>query len=427
MPRKAKTIILALDGVPFGMFEDLAKTGVMPNVSGLLGRGFFTPVRSTIPEISSVAWSSIITGTNPGEHGIFGFVDLVEGSYKLRFPNFKDLKAAPFWELYPHESVIINVPSTYPVRKMNGVHISGFVSLDFEKSVHPVSLVPELRRLDYQLDVDSQIAHTDMELFLKELNESLMARIQAGQYLWDYCNWDVFMLVFTGTDRLMHFLFDACEDARHKHHNFFLDHFKKIDSAIGEIAGKITEDDLLIILSDHGFERLEKDIYLNYLLASEGFLILDPSDRAKLADINPATKAFALDPGRIYVNQKGKYPAGSVSQQDKEACLRDLQELFWSLQIDGKKVIKHVYRKEDIYTGPCLDQAPDMILLAEKGFNLKASPTAKELASKGLFTGKHSYSDAFLFVNNKELLGHLAEKPSVIDVGKFIESHVSRN
>jgi len=163
-------------------------------------------------------------------------MDLCDGSYKMRFPDFGDLKAPPFWDLWEGRSVIINVPSTYPVRQMNGVHISGFVSTDFEKSVHPKSLVSYLHKLDYRLDVDSQKAHSSMDLFLLDLDKTLDARIRTCHYLWDNHDWQTFMLVFTGTDRLMHFLWDAYEDKDHRHHNSFLKHFRRIDQAIGEIA-----------------------------------------------------------------------------------------------------------------------------------------------------------------------------------------------
>ena len=72
MSKKPKTVIVGLDGVPFDMLKTLAQDGIMPNAQRLIGQGSFRAMRSSIPEISSVAWSSIITGCNPGEHGIFG-------------------------------------------------------------------------------------------------------------------------------------------------------------------------------------------------------------------------------------------------------------------------------------------------------------------------------------------------------------------
>src|SRR3989338_8331216 len=126
----------------------------MPNVRDVMLEGQFKKMQSSLPEVSCVAWSSIITGKNPAEHGIFGFTDLFPGTYNLKFPNFNDLKSQPFWNLVDGKSIIINVPSTYPVSEMNGVHISGFVSIELEKSVYPKFLVAKLKEMDYRLDVD---------------------------------------------------------------------------------------------------------------------------------------------------------------------------------------------------------------------------------------------------------------------------------
>ena len=93
----AKVVVLGLDGVPFGMLKDFADNGVMPNVSKVIEAGLLLQTRSSVPEISSVAWSSIITGAGPGRHGIFGFIDMHPGTYQMRFPNFNDLKVSPFW------------------------------------------------------------------------------------------------------------------------------------------------------------------------------------------------------------------------------------------------------------------------------------------------------------------------------------------
>jgi len=420
-----RLIIIGLDGVPFPMIKEFAETGVMPNTARIIRDGFFRPMRSSIPEISSVAWSSIITGANPAEHGIFGFVDLHPHSYQMRFPNFCDLKAKPFWDCCRGKSVIINVPSTYPVRDMNGVHISGFVSIDINRSVYPASLIPELKNLGYRLDVDSQKAHKNLDLFLEDLEETLSARIKTIEYLWDYTDWQSFMPTFTGTDRLMHFLFDAYEDKAHKYHNDFLNHFRRIDAVIGDIDSKLAENDVLIMLSDHGFEKLEKDVYVNYLLANKGFLAFKPHSEPQLINIDSATKAFALDPARIYVNQKGKYPAGSIESDEKDSCLRALEGLFQSLEIDGRKVIKHICRKEDIYVGPYLRDAPDLVLIAEQGFNLKGAMSSKELAGKAIFTGKHNYHEAFLLINDSNLAGQITQNASVIDVGRLIQNFVT--
>jgi len=418
---KKRTVIIGLDGMPYRLIKDLAEEGTMPNMSRLIQEGIFRQMESSIPEVSSVAWSSIITGANPGEHGIFGFTDLMPGTYSMFFPNFNSLKATPFWQREGSgRSVIINVPSTYPARRLNGVMISGFVALNLQKATYPPSLVPELERMDYRLDVDSEKAHKSMDLFLKDLDRTLQAHISAYRYLWDKEGWQTFMLVFTSTDRLAHFLWDAYEDQSHKYHAAFLDHLHRTDEAIEEIVSRIDENDLLILLSDHGFERLEKDVYVNFILKQEGFLKFE-GDSENLKDIGADTKAFALDPGRIYLNLKGKYPRGSVELKERHAVLADLESLFGSLKIEGKKVIKSIYPEEEIFKGPLVNQAPDLVLVADEGFNLKANIRAKQLYGKDIFTGKHSQPDAFLLVKgnlNKEIV---PERPCVSDIVGIID------
>jgi predicted AlkP superfamily phosphohydrolase/phosphomutase len=421
MTEHGRTIIIGLDGVPFGMIEELTRTGVMPNTAKLVSQGIFKKMHSSIPEVSSVAWSSMITGRNPAEHKIFGFTDLMNNSYRMTFPNFNDLKAPPFWEQWKGNSVIMNVPSTYPVHEMSGVHIAGFVAIDFAKSIHPKSIVPTLKEMDYRLDVDSQKAHKSIDLFLKDVEETIDARIRAYRYLFENQNWQTFMLVFTATDRLLHFLWDAYEDKNHKYHSQFLDHFGTIDGAIGEISNKINDDDLLVMLSDHGFERLDYDIYINHLLRELGLLHFKHDDEIDLKNICVGTKTFALDPARIYINFKDKYPCGTVETNEAEEVLGLLENIFNAFEVDGRKVIKDIYRKNEIYSGPYIENAPDMVLVSEKGFNLKASLRANKLADKAIFTGKHTQHDAFLSINGIKDENIVPEVPTVADVKSIME------
>jgi len=421
-----RTVIIGLDGMPHRLIKDLSENGTMPNVKALIKEGVFRQMESSIPEVSSVAWSSIITGKNPGEHGIFGFTDLAPGTYRTVYPNFSTLKTASFWERKSTgRSVIINVPSTYPARELNGVLIAGFVALDLEKATYPRSLVPRLQKMDYRVDVDSQKAHQSLGFFLRDLDRTFQARISAYRYLWNKETWDTFMLVFTGTDRLAHFLWDAYEDEGHKHRLAFMDHFRQIDKVVGEIVQQLTEKDTVILLSDHGFESLEKDIYVSFFLRQRGYLKFKDDDAHNLKAIAQGTRAFALDPARIYLNLKGKYPQGSVEPQDRNAVLDDLENAFRALEIEGKKVIKRVYRKEELYEGPQAYRAPDLVLLANEGFNLRANVRAKQLWGKGVFMGKHSQNDAFLLVRDDSAPEIVPETPCVSDVISIMDK--SRN
>ena len=424
MPTKNRTVVIGIDGVPFGLLNNLSEKGVMPNFAELKGEGVFTPMKSSIPEISSVSWSSVITGKNPGEHGIYGFTGLIEGTYTISFPNFRNLKAPAFWHEMTNKSyVILNVPSTYPARELNGVHISGFVSPDLERAVYPPSYLDTLRDMNYRVDVDSGYAHKSMRLFLNDLFKTNEIRVKAHKYFWNKFDWDVFMLVFTGSDRLEHFLWHAYEDENHEYHDKFLQYFREVDFAIGEIVSRINEEDQLIMLSDHGMEAIKRNVNVNSYLAEEGFLVLvdkpKPSERYK--NIRDGTKAFALDPARIYLNRGGKYPNGSVKPNEEEDIIASLISAFEDLKYNGEEVIKKVYRKEEIYHGEQLEHAPDLVLLSNPGFNLKGNISAANVFEEpDIIIGKHTYEDAFLYVRHDK--GIVPEQPTVEDVRKIIET-----
>jgi predicted AlkP superfamily phosphohydrolase/phosphomutase len=251
---------------------------------------------------------------------------------------------------------------------------------------------------------------------MNDLNKTLQTRASAYRYLWDNEDWDTFMLVFTGTDRLMHFLWNAYEDHSHPCHSGFLDHFSHIDSIIGEIVEKLHNDDLLIILSDHGFEMIKKDINVNAILKQEGFLKFASDLPSSLEEIVAGTKAFALDPGRIYLNRKGEFPLGDVSPEDQFLLLNELADMFTSIEYNGNKVIKHCFRKEAIYHGPLLPYAPDLVLVGNDGFNLRGGIVANNVIADSTLAGKHTQSDAFLMVYDHSARILVPDTPKVTDI-----------
>jgi predicted AlkP superfamily phosphohydrolase/phosphomutase len=408
--------------MPYGLMKTFAHDGTMPSFRALVDEGSLRRMASSIPEVSSVAWSSVITGVNPGEHGVFGFTDIAPGTYRTTFPNSSHLKAKPFWEREGSgRSVIINVPTTFPAREMNGVLIAGFVALDLKRATFPPSLVPTLEELDYRVDVDSQKARQSIDFFLRDLDKTLQARIDVYRHLWHEEDWETFVLVFTGTDRLAHFLWDAYENEGHKYYEPFRDHFRQIDEVIGEIAQQLKKDDTLIMLSDHGFERLKKNVYVNRLLQEGGFLSFKEGTSPGLKTMAAESTAFALDPGRIYVHMKDKYPRGSVPPEEREAVVDDLIAFFDSLRVEEGRVIKRVCRREELYSGSQFHRAPDLVLLGHSGYNLRGNWRAKQRFGTGIFAGKHSQADAFLLVWGEGIAEATLDEPSVVNVVGIID------
>ncbi|MCK7480623.1 MAG: alkaline phosphatase family protein [Candidatus Moduliflexus flocculans] len=315
-----RACVIGLDGVPYGMIVELARRGVMSTMARLMDIGKIHPMKASLPEVSAVSWTDFMTGTNAGTHGIFGFTDFKPHSYDIRFPNYLDVKAPTLWEKLGSKgrrSIVINQPSTYPARKIDGVLISGFVALELAKAVWPMSYRAALEQMGYQIDIDILKCRESPEVLWQELTKTMAGGQKALNHFWEE-DWDYFEFVVTGTDRLHHFLWRAYEDTSHPSHERFLDFYRHIDRLIGKIVAayhKLANTYAgFYILSDHGFTGIVQEVYLNAWLEQNGYLRFLKSEPADLGDLHGRTRAFALDPNRIYLNLKNRFPKGSVER-----------------------------------------------------------------------------------------------------------------
>jgi predicted AlkP superfamily phosphohydrolase/phosphomutase len=191
--REKKAVVLGLDGVPYSLLSHYMDKGMMPQLAKLCQKdGKLIPMKSSLPEVSSVAWSSFMTGVNPGRHGIFGFTEIDRKSYEYTFPNFHSLREQPFWEREDIKTVAFNIPHTYPAKPMNGVMVSGFVAIDLQKATYPERVFHYLSNLSYRIDVDAKLAPRDPEVFFKDLFDTFAKRVEAIEHLYAHEDWRLF-------------------------------------------------------------------------------------------------------------------------------------------------------------------------------------------------------------------------------------------
>lgn len=414
--KQSRVVVLGLDGVPYSLLNRFAEDGVMPNVARLRGEGTLCSMTASIPEVSSTSWSTFMTGVNPGRHGIYGFMELDRDSYAWRFPNFGDLKAKTIWELAGQRgkrSIVMNVPSTYPARALNGMLVSGFVALDLKKASYPEEMYRYLEGIGYRLDVDASKAATAADEFADDILRTFRKRVEAVHHLYDSRDWDLFIAAVTETDRLHHYLWAALEDPSHTRHGFFLDFYRELDRFIGALYDKVGPDTPFLMLSDHGFTSIKKEVNLNVFLKERGYLRFVKEEPGSFQDIAEGSRAFALDPSRLYVHRRGTYARGSVANGGYEDLRNSLREDLLSLEVDGVKVIREVFFKEDLYHGACLAEAPDLVVLAHEGYDLKGAVNRKELSGRGPLTGGHTRDNALLYINR----AIACDSPNIIDVG----------
>ncbi len=115
--KKKRVVVIGLDGVPYSFVREMANRGELPNLQSLLREGSLSRMNSTVPCVSSVAWSSYMTGRNPGKHNIYGFVDRDPKSRDIYIPTSKNMGCQTLWEVLGRHGkrvLVINVPLTYP-------------------------------------------------------------------------------------------------------------------------------------------------------------------------------------------------------------------------------------------------------------------------------------------------------------------------
>jgi predicted AlkP superfamily phosphohydrolase/phosphomutase len=405
-----RACVIGLDGVPCSMVRRFVDAGVMPRLGEIGAAGALRDMTVSMPEISSVSWSTFMTGKNPGEHGIYGFTDLHPGTYTQSFPTFRELKTDTIWDRLGEKkmrSVVINQPATYPARPVHGALVSGFVAVHLDKSVFPARYLRTLRDLDYEVDLDAADLRDDPPRLFKKLHQLLAVREKLMNMLWEEEKWNLMEVVVTGTDRLHHFLFDAYEDTSHPHHNDFLDYYRAIDAFVGRVYDRVQKDSNargFYVLSDHGFCRTRHEVNVNRVLMDHGFLVMNDPAARDMDEISERATAFALDPSRIYLHRRGRYPRGSVGESHVEGLLQEITAVFEGLEHEGERVIRKVVRGRDVYSGPESGNAPDLVLITTNGFDLKGRLGADAVVTPRRMQGMHTWDDAFLATSRADLL-----------------------
>jgi predicted AlkP superfamily phosphohydrolase/phosphomutase len=397
-----KAAIIGLDGVPYDLITDLASRNIMPHTRELLNQGKITKARTNLPPNSAVSWSSIFTARNPGEHGIYGFTDFLEGSYTVAYHHSMRLKAQPFWQKnHDKRTVIVNLPATYPPQALNGVHISGFVSPQLDRSVFPNEESNLLKDFGYMVDVTAPLSETEIPRFLVELTNALENRVKVGVKLLKG-KWDNAFFVVTGTDRIGHYLWDAYRNKRNQYHDDFIQYFRKVDEAIGEITSQLPQDTAMMMLSDHGMTNSGTAYNLNTLLKEEGYLMVDDKPEINYNAIKKPTCAFASETNKIHLNLESRFPKGSVKTSDRISLEDEIKDLLASVRLGGRRVVKSVYTRDEIFDGPHSSLGPELVVLPDDGFSFKTGLFSKELTSVDLLQGRHTEDNAFLYLKDTD-------------------------
>jgi len=298
---RRKVVVIGLDGATFDILQPWIEAGRLPTLRAMLEQGVSGRLRSVIPPVTTPAWSSFMTGKNPGKHGIFYFTAREKASGREVPVNATLVDGKTLWALLSEAGrtvVVLNVPCTYPPQPVNGVMVADFLTPKGRRDfTFPPSLVEELesRFGPYPLYLKTPIfsanlSEAHVEGFLQELHEELEYKFAVTHYLMDRYDPDFVMLHIWGTDRIQHELWDLM-DTRHprykkalagKYQERIIGYFRAVDGEIGRIQKRVDDETTIFVISDHGFGPIHKFIDLNVWLLEQGYIAIKGTPGARL-------------------------------------------------------------------------------------------------------------------------------------------------
>jgi predicted AlkP superfamily phosphohydrolase/phosphomutase len=422
--RKKRVVVIGLDGVPYTYIQHLFRAGELPNFRTIVDEGQLVQMDTTLPNVSSVAWASFMTGQNPGKHNIYGFVDRQPGSLKTFIPTARHLHSPALWEILSATGkrvFAMNVPVTYPPRQVNGIVVGCFLSPSVEKAAPNAEVAQALKRLHYCVDADPLRARQDKASFLPHLDEVFERRIAALRYFWQQEPWDFFMAHIMETDRLHHFFWEEMEQGHATYAPAFLEFYRRVDQVLGEVRSWLDADTTLVVLSDHGFCTIKQEVYINTWLHEAGYLQYATAQPQGLPDMAASSVAYSLDPGRIFLNVKGREPEGRIAPgAEYERVRRELAEALVGMAdpATGEPMVEQVYTREELYHGPYTAAAADLVLAMRDGYDPKGPLGKTSLTFKGQsLVGMHTTPDALLYIGGVRYNGR---RPHITDVAPTI-------
>ena len=398
--KKAKVFVLGLDGVPYSFLKKETDHGNLPHLAEMFQQGTLRRMHSVYPTVSSVAWTTYATGENPAGHNIFGFVDRIPDPFTIRIPTARDRKAQTLWQNLSQAGrrvIVINVPLTYPPEPVNGILVSGFLCTDINKSSYPPDFSNHLKSKAYVIDVDAWLARKSKGEFMDKLHQAMEKRFEIAFALMEEEKWDFFQLHIMETDRLFHFFWEDLE-TRGEYDPQIESFFDKLDGFIGQVEQRLSGKDGFLILSDHGFCGIKAEVQLNVWLEKEGLLRFEEGADKKLEHYHRDSMCYSLIPGRIFINLEGREEKGTVKPGDYEKVREEIKGRLLGFRDPGNhgKIIDRIFFREEIYQGPYMENAPDMVAHPVRGYDLKARVGGHDIFERSALKGMHTYDDAFI-------------------------------
>jgi len=416
----SRTVVIGLDGGNWNLIEPWLEAGDLPNIQSILDDGVYSESHSYLPPVTVPNWKCYSTGKNPGKLGVYRFDHLDVDDREYVFHHSTDFKSAELWDYLNEEgyrTAVVNMPTTYPPRPIDGVMVCG--GPDARRSeyrmledsyTHPASLQEELER-EYDYDIHPKPLISSKEERGEEvdaIHRLVDLRFQVAYDQFTEGNFDFLHVTSFYSNTLQHFFWreEPVYDA-----------WQIFDEWIGDFL-ELKETNV-VLMSDHGCEEIDHVVYINNWFVENGYLELETSvddimqkagltkERAlRVAKAFGATDLLAkVVPDRVQTlvpweegvrgqrtfekidwenttavaNTQGLvYLTLDRDDPEYESVRSELKAELDSLEIPGGPLaVREMHEHEDIYEGPFLEKAPDLVAHQTDGVHMsEATGTA---------------------------------------------------
>jgi predicted AlkP superfamily phosphohydrolase/phosphomutase len=487
----ARHLLIGFDGASLDLVRAFGAEA-LPVLHRCIARGASARLQSVLPPATLPNWASLLTGHDPGVHGIFDFT--TRSGYRVQF-TAGSIRASETLiarlDRSGQRCACLFFPGTFPPEQLaRGVYISGWdapVAFEADASfVWPRALYDEIvRRFGPTRFDDVNEFDADAPGWHAQLPAALCARIarrvELARWLLSRDRYDLFAIYFGESDTASHHLWslhDPGSPRRPSHVSAeaqagLLRVYQALDRALGELLEAAGGDEVeLTIVSDHGSGGAsDKVLYLNRALETAGLLRFHSSalggralglakdaalrhlppklrerlfrgfgavlpglieSRARFAAIDMrGTRVFSDELNyfpALHYNLRGREPHGLLEPADVPQLRRELEAALYALRdpFDGSPVVSRVHAREELFRGPLLARAPDLLLelALDRGYSYNLMPSAGAPPGTGAF--RRLARDEWLGRKGRSLAGShrdrglfIAQGPSVRAAGEI--------
>jgi predicted AlkP superfamily phosphohydrolase/phosphomutase len=458
-----RTLFIGMDGATFTVLDDLVRPGeggpVMPFLARIFAEGTRCRLRSTPNPLTPPAWVSLMTGRTPGHHGVFDFIRAEEQGEDVYFTLYdsRDCRVETIWSIAGRQQrrvAALNFPFTAPPPKdLNGFMVPGFVPWrHLRRNSAPPDLYDRLKAIpDFnpkELAWDFEQEKQAMEELSSEDRENWVRYHLPREQQWfriaDHLAReeapDLMAVMFDGVDKLQHqaWLYidpnqqkGELSDYHRRMRDLCLQYFRQLDGFIERLVAAAGPQAQVFLASDHGFTGTTEVVRINSWLHEKGYLrwreVPDTDQGRRREDSMFAyldwknTIAYCRTPSSNGINIRVARQPGEtgIAPADYETVrtrlIRDLEAL--TDPVTGERIITEVHRREDVFPGEAMHDAPDLLLvLRDFGF-VSIKNKLPVVEPRAQVAGTHHPDGVFLAYGPGISKGAKIARRKIADVG----------